>query len=208
MTRLSLIAVALTLIHLPAFSQDYEEKSYEDLIRELSFKKARLGKLNQNDSLAQKSMSLGLVSSYNQVSGKGLNSAALQGFEVGLINDFGTTDSEGRLNFRYFFNNSNVQSQETSLRELNLQMVKKNKASRSGQWLYGGGFSVRHLIASNTQTSLNEASIQLNAMGGWETRLSSSSALSFEGGTRFPFGVSGQDRYSFDVAVKLRTEME
>ena len=190
------------------FAQDYEEKTYDDLIRELNFKKARLGKLNQNDSLAQKSMSLGFVSSYNQIKGKGLNAASLQGFDLGLINDFGTTDSEGRLNFRYFFNNSNFSNQDTSLRELALQMVKKNKASRSGQWLYGGGFSIRHLIASNQQINLNEASIQLNAMGGWETRLSSTSALSFEGGARFPFGIAGQDRYSFDVAVKLRTDMD
>lgn len=192
------------------FSQaaQVEEKSYQDLIQELNWKKSRIDKLNRDQSLNQKSMSLGLVSSYNQISHPKIQSAQLQGFEVGFSNDLGQKDLEGRVAFRYFFNNSSLSSQDTSLRELALQLAKKRYHNRHWNILFGGGFSVRHLLASSSNTHINESSIQLNALTGLETSLSPSSYLSFEGATRFPFGVSGQDKLSLDFSIRLKTEIE
>jgi hypothetical protein len=190
----------------PSYSQDL---SYDDLLQELHYKQARLSRFNRGDSLSQKSVSFGFVSSVNAIKSphSSLVYPWLQGFEFGLNSDLGSTDLEGRTLFRYFFENQKSQSL-TSLREITFQGTKSQLYNPHWNWFYGGGFSLRHLLHDSGYGALNEVSIQLNAITGFETKLSSTSRIAFEVGSRFPFGVTGQDRISLDAGFKLKTDMD
>jgi len=193
------------VIPMLAFSQDL---SYDDLINELNYKRARLNRLNEGGSISQKSISFGAVSSISEIeSPNSLRYPWLQGFEFGINSDLGSRDIEGRTVFRYFFENQRS-LEKTSLREIAFQVTKSQEHNRNWDWTYGGGFSLRHLLYDSPVGSINEVSIQLNGMMGLETRISSTSKIAFEAGTRFPFGVSGRDRFSFDTGIKLKTELD
>ena len=204
------LPLALTVAGLISFSPwaRGQDLSYEDLIQELNFKRAKVAKFNNGESLAQKSLSLGMVSSLNQIQDpQSLQHPLMQGFEIGYSTDLGSRDLEGRGLFRYFFENNTSQSR-TNLRELAFQVVQRFPYNRHSELYAGGGFSLRHMMHNSTQSSLNEVGILLNAVGGYEWKLSSASRLGFESGLRFPFGVAGRDRLALDFAIKLHTEIE
>lgn len=185
-----------------------QDLSYDDLISELQYKRAKASKYLDGESLTQKSISLGMVTTLAEVASiDGAKHPMMQGFEMGLNSDLGSRDVEARTLFRYFFENQNNQ-ERASLRELAFQVTKKENYYAQWDWFYGGGFSLRHLLYNNSLNSINETTIQLNAITGLETKLSSSSRLMFELGSRFPFGVAGRDRFSLDTAIKLKTEIE
>jgi hypothetical protein len=197
-------ATVLTL-STSAFAQDL---SYDDLLNELNYKRARLARLNDGGSISQKSISFGAVTSLNQIeSPTSIKYPWLQGFEFGLNSDLGSQDIEGRTLFRYFFENQKSQ-ERTSLREITFLVTKSQEYDRSWDWTYGGGFSLRHLLHDSPFGNINEVSIQLNGMLGFETKISSTSRIAFEAGTRFPFGISGRDRFSLDTGIKLKTDLE
>lgn len=205
MNKLLFILMAIISFKPSAQAQDL---SYDDLINELQFKRAKASKYLDGESLNQRSLSLGMVTTLAEIAAlDGPKHPLMQGFELGLNSDLGSRDVEARTIFRYFFENQNNQDR-ASLRELAFQVTKKEPYYAQWDWYYGGGFSLRHLLFSGSQNSINETTIQLNALAGLETKLSSSSRLMFEVGSRFPFGVAGRDRFSLDTAIKLKTEIE
>lgn len=205
MNKLLFIVISLLFVKLSVKAQDL---SYDDLITELQYKRAKASKYLDGETLNQKSLSLGMVTTLSEVaSSEGRKHPLMQGFELGLNSDLGSRDVEARSLFRYFFENQNNQDR-ASLREIAFQVTKKETYFAQWDWYYGGGFSLRHLLFSGLQSSINETTIQLNALAGLETKLSTSSRLMFEVGSRFPFGVTGQDRFSLDTAIKLKTEIE
>lgn len=185
-----------------------QDMSYDDLLSELQYKRSRLSRLNDGGSISQKSLSFGIVTSLNEIEApSNMRFPMLQGFELGLNSDLGSRDIEGRTLFRYFFENQQSQ-QRTSLREIAFQVTKSQVYDRDWNWTYGGGFSLRHLLSDSSLININEVSIQLNGVLGFETKISSTSRIAFEAGTRFPFGVSGRDRFSLDTGIKLKTDLE
>jgi len=206
MKSLSLIH-ALVLI-LGTRISSAQDLSYDDLLNELHYKRARLTRLNEGGSISKKSISFGAVTSLNQVaSSRSSQYPLLQGFEFGLHSDLGSANLEGRTLFRNFFENEHSQ-ERTSLRELAFQLARSQEYNRDWSWVFGGGFSLRHLLNDSPSGNLNEVSIQINGIMGLETKISSTSRISFEAGTRFPFGVSGRDRFSVDTGIRLTTDIE
>lgn len=208
MKTLSTLFVAIITANLSAFAYSSQDLSYDDLVSELNYKRNRMAKISSGESLAQRSMSFGMVTTLGEIeTPNSLSYPLLQGFEIGINSDLGSQDVEGRTSFRYFFENQKS-SERTSLREFAFQVAKTQNYSKSWDFTFGGGFSLRHLLHDSSSAAINEVSIQLNAMAGFETRLSPSSKLAFEAGTRFPFGISGRDRLSLDAGIKLKTDLE
>lgn len=202
--RLWLLVLWLLLLKAKA---NVEEKTYEDLVRELQYKRNRIGKLNQKDSLQQQFLSLGITTSHLQWASNP-SGVQLNGFDLGWSNDFGSRSSEARAGFRSFFPSMDKE-QQVQLSEVYAQFIFKSRTLQSLQPFWGGGFSIRHLQAeTENRPRVNEASTLMNGIMGIIKPVSSSSALVFEGGTRFNMGGQGQDRFSFDLGLKLQTEIE
>ncbi|GEM_PF-2418853 len=201
------LAICLVYFPIKAFSVNTQELSYDDLINELNYKQYRLNQINSGSSLSQNSMSLGMVTSFNSIEGKKSYLQPLQGFEIGFNSDMSSNQYEGRGLFRYFFQNGSA-DQQASLRELAFQIISHRELNKSWDTYYGGGFSVKHLLLDSPIESLNELSIQLNAVSGVETKISSTSRLGFELGARFPFGITGHDRFALDGTIRLKTDLE
>lgn len=198
--------ILLILFFTPSlYSQDL---SYDDLLNELQYKRSRIERINSQDDYNQKAISLGMVSSLGEIDvPQGPHHPLLQGFELGYHSDLGSNHIEGRGLFRYFFESTQSQM-NTSLRELAFQLAYGDKNSQKWKRLWGGGFSLRHILHDSNAFSVNEVAIQLNALYGVETKISSTSRLGFELGARFPFGVSGRDRFAIDMSIKLKTDFE
>ncbi|MCS6838502.1 MAG: hypothetical protein NZ480_06600 [Bdellovibrionaceae bacterium] len=207
---LSCGAVCLTFFLVPQVTMSDQEQSYEELLQELNYKRNRINKLKSNKSSVANYFSLGVVNSGNQINAKGgLGRLAwLQGVDVGYIKELGPEGFEGRSHLRLFYNQQEA-DMRVGLQELSFQLARLNGLrSLRWHWLWGGGVSFRSLQVTSPQSHFNELSIQLNGILGVETQLSTASRLGLELGTRFPFGVSGNDQFSLDAAIKLKTEIE
>jgi hypothetical protein len=198
-----------TLFGTKVQAQEYEEVSYDDLVRQISSKKSKV--VEQKTSILDDitlHAGVGLVTSSMNVSESNRNlQMQMQGFQISLGVDLFSPNFVAEGAIRNFGTGASGDESRT-FRELDLKVFYRSlPSSNIGNvgYRFGAGLGTQYLTVSDPSNQINEATPASILFAGIETNLSKNFGVGAELGYRSSLLSSSADRDSVDLMLRLDT---
>ncbi|AHI05575.1 hypothetical protein BDW_05335 [Bdellovibrio bacteriovorus W] len=199
-----------TMVH--AASSDYEEVSYEDLLKELDQKKNQMrSSIRTNDSLDAVKMHVGVgfANSFTNISADKSNfNRHASGVQVSLGMDLMTPEWFTEGVFRNYGVNTSG-NEELSLKELELKLGYTNYLEGIWKYSLSAGISNRFMKFSDDTRgiSVNDTTPSLVVGTGFNAQINRFISLGAEVSARTALVDRTADKNSFDLIFKLNTTL-
>ena len=193
--------------HFAWSAEEYEELNYNDLVKQLSYKKDPFWKNSPANEQTMIHAGFGLVTTTSQIRYPDqVRSRPLNGFQMSLGIDLLSTTWMGELLFRNFANHSSG-TETRSLRELDWRVVNRLFQAQKVEMRIGAGFGNRtYKLNDSNGSGFEQDSIVGLVSLGVETALSKTASLGIEGGIRSALITNSNDINSVDLAFKVESQ--
>ena len=204
------LAFFLTLTLSPRLAsgaEDYEELNYNDLVKQLTYKKDPFWKTNPSPDEVMLHAGFGLVSTTSQIRYPDqVRSRPLNGFQMSAGIDLLSQNWMAEMIFRNFANHSSG-TETRSLRELDWRVVNRLFQAQKVEMRLAAGFGNRtyKLNDSNGFSFDQESMVGLFSVG-LEAIITKTLSLGLEGGIRSALVSQSNDINSADIAFKVESQ--
>jgi len=202
---LCLMTLVLPL-HLGA-ETTYREMTYDDLVQELSEKKAKVEQYNLRQQATKSWMSFGFVTGMAGLNLDGQSTTKYQnGFHLGMAKEMGSANTLFDSHLTYFAPQSNG-IERRSLMEISGKFAYRPRISPEVGLRSGLGMALRNWNISNSSKNLqkNDLTPHFLVYTGMEYFPSPTISLGFDASVRTAIDNSNIDRNGVDLALKMNS---
>jgi hypothetical protein len=205
LTLFSWILILLIFLSPKVQAESVTEVTYEDLVQQLSQKKARAIR-NQSDMRDDLKIhaGFGLLGSMNTVnSGNGQNEIKYQnGFQISMGIDLLSPLWASEVTLRNF-GISRSGSESRSLREFDLKFLHRDLMSKNTGFRLGGGLGTRYFKLQDKEVDINESTPTALIFGGLDVFASQNFSVGLETGFRSAMVNTSADKGGFDLTLRM-----
>lgn len=203
--RLSALFLPLFLLSTYVHAEDVHELTYDDLVEQLSQKKARVVR-NQTDIRDDLKIhaGFGLLGSMNNVNAGGTHDEIKyqNGFQISLGIDLLSPVWASEVALRNF-GQAKSGTETRSLREFDLKIMHKDLWSRNSGYRLGGGLGTRYLKLQDQTLDIEESTPVALIFGGLDIYAAKNFSVGLESGLRSPLVNASADKGGLDLTLRM-----